>query len=229
MDTRKEAWRCQGLSVQNRRPSNMDRILCREHLTPEGPLLLAAVSDGVGSAKDGSYASSYAVSSLAAWLEEAGSMRLGLSLRDRVLRINRELTETARKEGLSTAATLSVLLLQGERYVLVHVGDSRIYQYDHGGLCQLTRDDVSAKGQLTACIGHWEQITVQYEEGEADGKRFLLCTDGLYKRIPPEELEKKLASERERRKKSFLEDLIRYAEKQGETDNISAVLIQKKK
>lgn len=229
VNAKKEAWYHQGISIQNGRPSNMDRILCKEYPSSSGPLLLAAVSDGVGSAKDGAYAAEYAVRSLAAWLEGVGEMRLGLSLRDRVLQINRELIEIAQREGLCTAATLSVLLVLPERYILVHVGDSRVYQIDRTGISQLTRDNVSHTGYLTACLGHWEQIAVQYEEGRTDTEGFLLCTDGLYKHLTPEMLEKRLSLERERKKRGFLEALVRYATDQGETDNISAILIQRKK
>ncbi|WP_195986091.1 PP2C family serine/threonine-protein phosphatase [Clostridium sp. D33t1_170424_F3] len=224
-----DGWYGCGLSLQNARPSNMDSIFWKEQRLPEGPLLLAVVCDGVGSTRDGAFASRYATGALAAWLEETDSSRLGLSLRDRVLGINREVISAARDGRLDAATTLSALLITKGRYVLVHVGDSRIYQCDGAELRQLTRDDLSGAGRLTACIGRWDPLTVQYEEGEADGKSFLLCTDGLYKRIEKEDLQREMEQNQGKRAERVLGRLARRAVDLGETDNISAILLQSRK
>lgn len=224
-----DSWYCCGLSLQNARLSNMDSIFWRERSSSEGSLLLAVVCDGVGSTRDGAFASHYATRALAAWQEETGRSRLGLSLRDRVLDINREVIKEARDKNLDAATTLSALLISKGRYVLVHVGDSRVYQCDRAELRQLTRDDLSGSGRLTACIGRWNTLTVQYEEGEAYGKSFLLCTDGFYKRIAEGDLLKEVNQSHRRRAERTLERLARRAIGLGETDNISAILLQSKK
>ena len=224
-----DSWYCCGLSLQNARLSNMDSIFWREWPSPEGPLLLAVVCDGVGSTRDGAFASHYSTRALAVWQEETDSSRLGLSLRDRVLDINREVIKAARNNNLDAATTLSALLISKGRYVLVHVGDSRVYQCDGAELCQLSQDNLSDSGKLTACIGRWDTLTVQYEEGEADRKSFLLCTDGFYKRIAKDELQKEVNQIHGRRAERMLERLARRAIDLGETDNISAILLQSKK
>lgn len=222
-------WYCDGVCIQNKRPSNMDSIFYAQRDLEGRPLLLAVVCDGVGSAKDGAFASGYCTKKLDQWFQQADNDRLGLTLRDQVLELNQEIITAARTEGLNTATTLSALLIMGERYVVVHAGDSRIYHWDEEGLVCLTQDDVSDQGRLTACIGRWGDVMVRYEEGTVTDGCFLLCSDGLYKHMEETQMQEELTRAGGRRQKKVLERLLKLAVDQGETDNISAILLQNRK
>lgn len=207
----------------------MDSLLLKQRSTDRGAVYLAVVCDGVGSMQDGAYAAAAAVRGLSQWLDGLEDFsRLGLRLRDQVLRLDRDIAQAARSHGLQTAATLSALLLEPERYCTVHVGDSRIYSLSRGVLTQLTRDHVSPGGKLTACLGRERPAALDYGEGAREGQLFLLCSDGLYKRLDPEflcaQLQKPARSQKELER--TMDKLVQHVVQRGETDNISLAMIQ---
>lgn len=113
--------------------------------------------------------------------------------------------------GMGTTAT--VVLLDDERAVLAHVGDSRIYQLrgsrmvfrtaDHSFVGELVRNGklseeqarLSAKSNIiTRALGADTDVDVDidirpYEKGD----RFILCTDGIWGSMPEPELIKQMA------------------------------------
>lgn len=215
-----------GMSVQNKRSTNMDSVLVREKELEGTPIYIAAVCDGVGSMADGAVASSAAIRMLNDWFEQVtDARRMGLQLRDCVIEINSKISEAARNAGLRTASTLSALLIDGERYYIVHTGDSRVYSIGNGALRQLTQDQV-LDGKLFSCLGRGEKMTLLYNEGFLTGEAFLLCSDGLYKRVDTRELCAELSGVGRKRLRKSMERLVQSAIDQGERDNISlAVLI----
>jgi len=203
----------------------MDSLLLRKRSVVGRDILLAVVCDGVGSMEHGSYASAYAAKALNQWFDQAEDVqRLGLRLRDRVLEINQEIIAEAEANGLRTASTLSALLLTGPKYYIVHTGDSRVYCWADHKLVQLTTDQ-SQGGQLTACLGHRGYTDLTYNEGLCTGQGFLICSDGLYKRMDLEHLRQKLGDLKKKNIRKVLAHLVSYVEERGETDNISLALV----
>lgn len=220
-----ESYYYDGSSIQNRRATNMDSVLIKERRIDGRSVCLAVVCDGVGSLADGAYAASSAVQLLSEWMDQLrDTQRLGLRLRDRVLEINRSIVRSARDSGVQTASTLSALLLLDGRYYVVHAGDSRIYLWQDGALRQLTMDQ-TASGRLTACIGRQETVPLLYNEGAEDGARFLLCSDGLYRRMDADFLQRELARLSRKNLRKTMERLMRFALERGETDNVSLALV----
>jgi len=214
-----------GLSLQNQRKSNMDCLLLKERMIGGERCCLAAVCDGVGSLKDGAFASAAAVQMLISWLNRLESgQRIGLRLRDELLHINQHIIVEARTRGFHTASTLSALLLVGEKYYIAHVGDSRIYCLKDGELELLTCDQVRG-GKLAACLGRSEQLDVIYNEGECGKQAFLVCSDGLYKRMDMSYLHTQLSCVNQRTMRKTLERLIQFVVERGEKDNISLALV----
>ena len=194
---------------------------------------------------------------LGEWFDGAEAAdRIGLDMRDAVLRINASIIARARQYKMQTATTLSALLLVEDAYRIVHIGDSRIYcldsqgagdtaqtQMTHGAgdpaltqmprahadsrsLTLLTHDDVSESGRLVACIGQTEDVFPQYAEGNAEGKTFLLCSDGLYKRLDTGVMAARLGEWGGASLQAPVEDMVRYVIGQGEQDNISVALVK---
>lgn len=215
-----------GISLRNGRTTNMDSLLLKSRKVQGTELCLAAVCDGVGSLVDGAYAASSAVRMLSNWFENLeDTTRLGLRLRDYVFSVNLAITTKARIRQMETACTLSCLLLWNGQYCIVHVGDSRIYLWEGGVLRQLTHDQVR-EGRLTSAVGHRTNTDIFYSEG-AWGKdqRFLLCTDGLYKRMNPTFLAGAIQKSSRRNLHKTLQQLTDYVIAQGEQDNISVALL----
>lgn len=216
-----------GICLQNKRSSNMDSLLLKSRMIGNTPALLAVVCDGVGSMTDGSFASGAAVNTLGKWFDSRVDIeRIGLKMRDAVLEINAAIIAKAVEKEIKTASTLSALLLLNDTYHIVHVGDSRIYAHDGVTLTPLTSDDVSETGKLCACIGRSEQITLQYAEGAAWKKTFLICTDGLYKRMDPLLLAANVRIDNHHMAKESVKILTQYVIAQGEQDNITIALLR---
>ena len=219
-----------GVSMQNKRPSNMDSLLLKSgRLGPEDALL-AVVCDGVGSLRDGAMSSGLAVSMLDEWfMRMVDAEWAGLRLRDAILAINAHIVGLARANAIDTATTLSALLLVEDDYYIAHIGDSRIYCLGAEGLSVLTDDDTTESGALSAYIGKDEDIFMQYCEGSACGKTFLLCSDGLYKRMDMVLLAQSMHLRNRRSLKEAVQLLPEYVIGQGEQDNITLAILKTKK
>ena len=217
-----------GISLTNGRAVNMDSLLLKSRTVAGTEVCLAAVCDGVGSLADGALSAQWAVQMLYNWLENLeDAEELGARLRDYVQTMNLAIRTKAQKQQAETACTLSCLLLWRQWYCLAHVGDSRIYLWEQGALRQLTQDQ-ARRGRLTQAMGHREHVTVFFQQGEQRGEqRFLLCSDGLYKRMEPETLGACMARLNRRSLQKTLRQLTEYVISQGERDNISAALLIK--
>lgn len=220
------SWSYDGMSIRNKRERNMDSLLLKSRLVQGKELCAAAVCDGVGGLADGAYAASSTVQMLSNWFENLENTDcLGPRLREYIESVNFAVMTQARVKQLQTACTLSCLLLWDGQYAVAHVGDSRIYTVEENALRLLTRDQVQ-EGRLTASVGRRELTDLFYAEGRyAPGQRFLLCSDGLYKRMDMDLLAKSLREMNRRSLPKTLRQLTEYVVERGERDNISAALL----
>lgn len=203
----------------------MDSILIREKELQGRKICLAIICDGVGGLADGAYASAGTARMLGEWFDTVTDVsRIGLRMRDELLEIDRKISAIADDMHLRTGTTVSAVLLDGENYYIAHTGDSRIYHLCHGKLEQLTYDQVN-NGRLTSCLGRGSVSVLFYNEGSCREGRFLLCSDGLYKRMDKLMLERELLTvERKSCRKAMLR-LTQYVIDRGETDNISLAIV----
>lgn len=214
-----------GISIQNQRRSNMDSLLLKQKKIKGQTVCIAAVCDGIGSLDDGAFASSVAIRKLNEWFSNlTDTRRMGLQMRDVVMEINKYIIGEAEKKNLHTGTTLSALLLDESHFYIAHTGDSRIYAQLDGTLMQLTEDQ-SIGGRLTACLGRNDKMNLFYNEGSGVGNSFLLCSDGLYKRIAPELLQYGLEQINSKNMRKVMDGFVKYVREQGERDNISMALI----
>jgi serine/threonine protein phosphatase PrpC len=216
-----------GLSLQNGRNVNMDSLLLTEREIAGQGTLLAVVCDGVGSMEDGAFAAALAVKSMSEWFSGLTDInRIGFRMRDEAFRINAAIVKKAREAELKTAATFTAVLFAENRYYTVHIGDTRAYSYDRdGAVIQLTVDDVSESGKLTGCVGLFDNPVFLCTEGEIGDKVFLICSDGLYKKL--DVASTLVDAELRRRKdiKKVIRGLAEQAIERGERDNISIALV----
>lgn len=216
-----------GISLKNGRNINMDSLLLTSRHINDKDALLTVVCDGVGGLADGAYASGMAVRKLNSWFSEITNTDcMGLRMRDVILDINNNIVSQSKLKNISTGSTLSALLIIGDNYYIAHIGDSRIYCYENGVLSLLTNDNVSITGKLTGCIGRTNNIVLQYFEGKANNKIFLLCTDGLYKRMNMDYMLKKIKKLNKRILRELVKSLANYVIEAGEQDNISLALVK---
>ncbi len=159
------------------------------------------VADGVGGKPAGDQASQLAVRSFVAALKgECESLRLNDAVLQRALdHANSELLATGQNnalvKGLSTTLT-ALVLGDNNQAKVVHVGDSRLYQYSDGAMSCLTSDhnlaaelnDADSKHVrglqrwLSRALGFGTHLSVDIVSIVASpGDIFVLSTDGLAK------------------------------------------------
>jgi protein phosphatase len=205
---------------------------------------LLAVADGVGGMPAGELASDIVIRALAPLAgSEAGGDDLLRALRDAVEEANRQIRAAGEADpatdGMGT--TVTALVLTGDQFALLHVGDSRAYLLRDGELRQLTKDDTFVQslvdqGVLTPeeARNHPQRsLITRAVQGQhvapttrmlpvQPGDRYLLCSDGLSDVVPAEAIGQTLRSYADRRQ--CVEQLVKLALQAGAPDNVTAVL-----
>ncbi|MCF8199612.1 MAG: bifunctional protein-serine/threonine kinase/phosphatase [Sulfuritalea sp.] len=190
-------------SLPGPRPSNEDYCAA---VTPEGAELenkgiLVAVADGVGGHANGRKASEYCVRSLLSdYYATPDTWSVPQALDKVIGALNRWLHAHSRRarETAGMATTLSALVLRGRRYVVAHVGDTRIYRLRRGELTRLTSDHVwehpELRNVLSRAVGLDAVLAVDYADGELEeGDVFLLVSDGVWAALGDTRLARLLA------------------------------------
>ena len=237
-------------------PVNQDSIFLRSFASPERRVLAAGLFDGMGGHSEGERVSGAAAQALSQWaaanraLLLAGQERqLTESLKAELDRLNEKVCAFAARVGIETGATAAVLLLWQDRYLCCNVGDSRVYRLAKSGAQQLTEDhslvaglvragllsEEEAQGHpqknvLTQALGVLEKLSPSFRSGKYEpGDAFLLCCDGFYHELTPQELGALGALEADR---GLMGERLRRAAElamaRGETDNITAILVKTK-
>ncbi|OIO56643.1 MAG: hypothetical protein COX57_04005 [Alphaproteobacteria bacterium CG_4_10_14_0_2_um_filter_63_37] len=222
---------------------------------------LFVLADGMGGHLAGEVASNMAVEMVVGrYTELAENHRVGLGLdepeelsdggRQMVHLIhlaNKAIYESAQQnpnqQGMGT--TIVALLLEKDRAVYAHLGDSRIYLFRGGELIQLTRDHSLVQEQLdrglisqaearksemrhvvTRAMGIEPEVDVSVgEELVRSGDRFLLCSDGLTDLVEDSEIREVLAVGGEDLT-PLAQRLIDLANARGGKDNVTVILVE---
>ena len=155
-------------------------------LSTKGAVL--AIADGVSGNEGGREAAEYTVRGvLSDYYATPETWEVPHALDKVLVAINRWLLaqSVSHRELAGMAATLSMLVLRGNRFYLAHVGDTRIYRLRDQQLEQLTTDHVwdrpDMKHVLKRAIGLDQHLVMDYSEGELRiGDVYLLVTDGVW-------------------------------------------------
>jgi protein phosphatase len=154
---------------------------------------------------------------------------------------------------MGTTATALRVRTDG-RYVIAHIGDSRAYLWRDGELRRVTRDHSWVQEQvdrglitpeqaighpqsniITRALGTDPRPTPDLYIGEClDGDVFVLATDGLTDRVREDRLAKLLAALSDHDGKrgdleAAADALVREANDNGGTDNITVLLVRVKR
>jgi protein phosphatase len=222
-----------------RRTANEDRLL----VLAESGLFL--VADGVGGHRGGQVASQTAVDVFTEAFQTRPAGELLTTIKNTIRTANHSIYqashELAELEGM--ACTLALVAIEGKRAVIAHVGDSRVYRFDGRKLFCETEDhsevnDAVRAGTLTLAqaANHPHRNIINRALGadadvEADFKiltleartSFLLCSDGITRHIPDDELEKLMASGSH--PNVICERLKELCFARGAEDNLTAVIV----
>lgn len=239
-----------------RKQINQDSLAVRRFSTPIGEVVFAILCDGMGGLEHGEVASAAIVSAFVEWAEREIPVLACTPLEDAVLRerwtkLLRQQNEWIRGYGAENNCTLgstaTVLLLTGQRYYVLNIGDSRAYELglqvtqltrDHtlvedeiqmGNLTREQAEQAPVKNVLTRCVGVVESaIPDMFFGATMPGAVYLLCSDGFRHCISGEEIQYGLMPrtwEDVDNMQQRIQILIEQNKQRGETDNISAIAI----
>ncbi|HEY3806867.1 MAG TPA: protein phosphatase 2C domain-containing protein [Kofleriaceae bacterium] len=234
------------LTITGRRTNNEDAVCARSDLG------LYVVADGMGGYEGGEVASAIAVDSIAELVRRtAGDADVTWpyaidpqrSPTENELLVATRLANdriAARRVGelREMGSTVVALRVAGDRAVIAHVGDSRLYRLRDGTVAQLTIDhslaaQLEANGMSVAEGFAWRHVVTRAlgtHVGEPDiqcvalqaGDVFLLCTDGLSEVLAPDAIAPLLA----RVPEAACRALVDAAYAAGSRDNISAIVVR---
>ena len=228
--------------LNEKRPLNEDSMLSDEARH------IFAVADGVGGAQAGEVASRTAIEILAEAFREHRSdddaedlLEIAIQrANDLIYRQSRENPEMA-----MMATTIVALHLQGLRATVGHVGDSRLYLLTPAGRLSRETEDHSlveeevragrmtpeqaaahpGRNVISRALGAESSVEVDVRTFEVEaGTTFLLCSDGITRHIPDEELSELLR--RARSLKEACGEMKRLCYERGAEDNLTAVLVR---
>lgn len=234
---------------------NQDSVLVKHATTDDGEIMLAIVCDGMGGLAKGELASATVVTAFSEWFYQVLPYKietLDLSeIANEWISILKELAERmlayGKKLGKNLGTTFSAILFWKENYLIVHVGDSRIYKVDNT-IQQLTTDHTfvareiacgrmteeqaktdKRRNMLLQCIGASKKVEPEVLFGKITTGTYIVCSDGFRHRVTSNELQKIFEPKNMLSKsvmKKSARNVIELVKKRNERDNISVIVIK---
>ncbi len=224
-----------------------------QHDGGQEPFGLFIVADGMGGHQKGEVASALAIRTSAefilreiylSYLNNNSSQTVANRPINEVLIAAVEDANVAVQKAVPDGGTtLTIALVMGHSAYIAHVGDTRVYWFNQGGLKQVTKDHSLVQrlvelGQETAegamlhpqrnvlyrAIGQGASLEVDtYMQFLPPGSSLLLCSDGLWGPVKHERLSEIMGAADT--PQQACEQLIKMANTSGGEDNITAVVI----
>lgn len=202
---------------------------------------MVAVCDGVGGSCYGELASKAAIQALIHFLE---AYPKGEYVPDRLVeelldQMNEKILQLGEKIG-RTATTLAIFLWQGERYYAINIGDSPILCLRKNKLERLStshtraalhimlqkpveRSDWNTLEEYLGKHGVLGSQMAAFRYGRIQkGDVFLICSDGVTKKIE----ESRLKSYLGRKQEKSITSMFRILERQKQSDNCTAIVLK---
>ena len=228
--------------LNERRPLNEDALLHDRERS------IFAVADGVGGAEAGEVASQTAIEVL----DEAFRHQVdGADVEDlmelAIQRANASIHQMAQEHAKFSmmATTIVALHLKGNIATFGHVGDSRLYRLTPDGQLHRETEDHSiveeevragrmtpeqaanhpSKNVISRALGAEQGVEVDMKTMEVEeGTEFLLCTDGITRHVPDNELRQLMVVSNNL--DELCDELKRRCYERGAEDNLTVVAVR---
>ncbi|QFJ53734.1 PP2C family protein-serine/threonine phosphatase [Pseudobutyrivibrio xylanivorans] len=250
--------------IGNKKKVNQDALIVKQARSSKiGRVCFACLCDGMGGLSQGEIASASFINRMGQWFQTDFPQLLN-SPSDETedlsgnstsynsywrsvenqweqicKQINQGLGQYGSENGIKLGTTAVALLVIGDEYLVMSVGDSRAYKIDKRSLEQITHDQSyvqqqmdlgrmtpeeaavsSQKSVLLQCIGASANVYPDFFRGKLERKnRILLCSDGLWRLLKSDEIIKYTAQ------RDGIKKMSEIVMRRGETDNISGVVI----
>lgn len=235
--------------------TNQDSVLIKHASYDGDEVLMAVVCDGMGGLSNGELASATVIRAFATWfdsylpyeLENVDMQVIGGKWSLLLKALNVKISEYGKKIGESLGTTFSGILFIGNEYLIVHVGDSRVYHIG-SSMRQLTTDQTFiareiSRGTMTLeqaktdkrrnlllqCVGASEVVEPQILCGKTETGAYMLCSDGFRHEITKDEMYESLNPINLMNKQAMHNNakyLIEQVKSRNEKDNISVILVK---
>ncbi len=223
------------------RPENQDAVAAAPAF--EGGVPVFGVADGLGGHSGGSVASRLAIERLLREAAEPRGRSIDRILRDAITWANLDIFHRAQEDGRlrNMQSTMTALGFTTDQAVVAHVGDSRLYRVRGQSVELLTTDHTQAmemlrlrlltpeqaanhpaRAVLTRSLGAELLTRVDMVRTTLHpGDRFLLCTDGLWAEVTPEEIAAVVGAQQP---EAACRTLVGMALERSGADNASAIV-----
>lgn len=240
-----------------KKKTNQDSLLIHQAQTDSGNVLLAVICDGMGGLAKGEVASACMIHAFSDWfrLELPSMMSEGLrqealrsSWEQLVRRVDQKIADYSYTHNVTMGTTCVALLVVGETYYIMNIGDSRIYLISNN-IYQLTKDQTYVQREIDAgrmtyeqsltdpqrnvllqCVGASPVIEPDFFMGDVNiNQCYMLCCDGFRHVIDAREFFSVLNPDTNTDPGTMQQNLVYLTElnkQRNETDNITAVLIR---
>lgn len=235
--------------------TNQDSVLLKHAAFGTSKILMAIICDGIGGLSKGEIASATVIREFDEWftkelpfeLQNLDMSVIGAKWSLILKTLNLRIQEYGKTLGERLGTTFTGVLFINNQYVVVHVGDTRLY-YIGTSLNQLTSDQTLVareilKGKLTQeqalidkrrhvllqCVGASKTVEPEIFCGETKQGFYMLCSDGFRHKITEEEISNAFSFASLKIKRSMLrkcQKLIKTVKQRKEKDNISVILIK---
>lgn len=161
---------------------------------------------------------------------------------------NRRIFETAHTDGgrRGMGTTLAAAAIHDGKICIAHVGDSRVYRVQDGGITRLTRDhslleqfkeinpgmtreeenNFPHKNVITRALGLTDDVEVDVKLFDIKSNdMYLLCSDGLSGHVDDEEM-LEILTKTNGNLRAAVAKLVERANEEGGNDNITCVLLR---
>ena len=210
----------------------------------DSELGLWLVADGMGGHEYGEVASALARETI------VREIRSGATLAEAIRVADEDIIRCSKRRGdsLPMGTTVVVARVNGSRFEVAWVGDSRVYLWRDGSLTQISQDhsyvqELIAQGAITADqarshphrnvvtqalgVTDPQQLNVETLAGELrPGMQLLLCSDGLTEEVDDPNIARVL-SHQECSAQECVDGLVAAALDGGGSDNVTVILVRR--
>lgn len=236
--------------------TNQDSVLIKHASTDVGEVLMAVICDGMGGLSKGELASATVIREFSKWfdeelpyeLENLDMQIIGAKWALLLKELNTKILDYSQSiGGDGVGTTFSGILFVDDKYVIAHVGDTRVYHIG-ASLSQLTTDQTfiareisrgtmtleqaktdKRRNMLLQCVGASKVVEPQVICGTTEKGAYMLCSDGFRHEVTEDEIYESLNPINLMNKNAMHNNakyLIEQVKSREEKDNISVILIK---
>ena len=244
--------------IGNVRQTNQDSAAVLVADTGNGPIAFGIICDGMGGLAKGELASATLINAMVDWFKNSLPQLISTGIDDSVIRnqwtetirlYNEKIKDYGAERGFNLGTTISAILITQQRFYIVNVGDSRVYEISSNSVKQLTEDQTVVarelkygritpeqaktdprKSVLLQCVGASQTVNPEFYFGTPiQNSVYMICSDGFRHEITNDEIHRFFCAENNisaEMMSSNIRQLIEINKQRMEKDNITAALIR---